>query len=123
MPSAKAAQILRSRTDLTDDQIHLLSETEAWKHIYELDEQSRPLKPLSRPQICFSGFGASERAALALEAAANGLDVKESVTTTLGYLCAGSNAGPAKLEKARRLNVAVLSVEDFRAVLEQKQNA
>ncbi len=36
-----------------------------------------------------------------------------SVTSSTNYLLAGENAGPAKLEKARALNIPVLSESDF----------
>jgi DNA ligase (NAD+) len=36
-----------------------------------------------------------------------------SVTSSTNYLLAGENAGPAKLEKARKLNIPILSESDF----------
>jgi DNA ligase (NAD+) len=36
-----------------------------------------------------------------------------SVTSSTNYFLAGENAGPAKLEKARKLNIPILSESDF----------
>ncbi len=120
MPSHKATQILKSRTDLTEQQIYSLSESGAWKRIYELDQHEKLAKAaLSVEQICFTGFGASERAALIAAAQAAGFEVKDSVTMTLKYLCVGPNAGPSKTEKARRSDIAILSVEEFRSICER----
>lgn len=113
MPSEKASSILRSRTDLTDFEIASLSEPDAWKRIYELDQVEKAAMAGLAPQICFTGFGLSERISLERVAKAAGLEVKESVTTTLKYLCAGPNAGPSKLEKARSRHIPILSAEDF----------
>ncbi len=40
-----------------------------------------------------------------------------SITSSTDYLLAGDNAGPAKLEKARKLNIPVISEKDFVAMI------
>ncbi len=40
-----------------------------------------------------------------------------SITSSTDYLLAGNNAGPAKLEKARKLNIPVISEKDFVAII------
>lgn len=48
---------------------------------------------------------------------ANGGKVLSSVSGKLNYLLAGDNMGPAKLEKARKLGITLLSEEDFEGML------
>lgn len=43
----------------------------------------------------------------------HGFEVKDSVTKTLRYLCVGQNAGPAKIAKAEKQKVQILSATDF----------
>lgn len=61
-----------------------------------------------RPQIVFTGFGAVRRAELERQADAAGLRVVKGVTVALVFLCAGPNAGPAKLAQARRQGVYIV---------------
>lgn len=49
---------------------------------------------------------------------ANGGRILSGVSGKLDYLLAGENMGPAKLEKAKRLKVVVISEEEFLAMLE-----
>jgi DNA ligase (NAD+) len=44
-----------------------------------------------------------------------------SVTSATSYLLAGDNAGPAKLETARRLNVPVISEKDFMEMIKKSE--
>lgn len=46
------------------------------------------------------------------------LEVVGSVTKNLAFLCAGENAGPAKLAKATEQGVVVLNREQFEHLLE-----
>lgn len=61
-----------------------------------------PCKPVdARPQILFTGFAKVQRADLERRAAEGGLAVVKTPTVALAVLCAGPNAGPSKVEKAR----------------------
>ena len=42
-----------------------------------------------------------------------------SVTSATSYLLAGDNAGPAKLEAARKLNIPVISEKDFMEMIKK----
>lgn len=64
-------------------------------------------------EILFTGFKADQRAALEAQAVAAGMTVRKRVTLDLDYLCAGPNAGPAKLEEATSRGATVLSPEQF----------
>ncbi len=54
-----------------------------------------------------------ERDDLKVKIEANGGKVLSGVSGKLNFLLAGNDAGPSKLEKAQKLNVAVISEEDF----------
>ena len=54
-----------------------------------------------------------ERDDLKIKIEANGGKVLSGVSGKLNYLIAGTEAGPSKLEKAQKLNVAVISEDDF----------
>lgn len=70
------------------------------------------------PQILFTGFPAKTRAEFEAASAAAGLEVVKSVTQRLTFLCAGPNAGPTKLAKARIQGVYIVTDNDLPAFLE-----
>lgn len=49
----------------------------------------------------------------------NGGKVGSSITSKTDYVIAGDNMGPSKLEKANKLGIAIISENDFIALLEQ----
>jgi DNA ligase (NAD+) len=59
-----------------------------------------------------------ERDDLKVKIEVNGGRVLSGVSGKLNYLLAGANMGPAKLEKARKLGVTILSEEEFLAMIE-----
>lgn len=65
------------------------------------------------PEILFTGFKSDIRADLEAQAVAAGMTVRKRVTLGLDYLCAGPNAGPAKLEEAGARGASVISPEQF----------
>jgi NAD-dependent DNA ligase len=68
-------------------------------------------------QVCFTGFSAADKEVLIALASESQLEVVTSVTKSLAFLCAGDNAGPAKISKARLQGVAVLTREQFEHLL------
>lgn len=78
----------------------------------------RETPPDLRPQILFTGYGAKLRQQLEAQCEATGLRVVKTVTQDLVFLCAGPNAGPSKLSKARTQGVYVLGEADLPALLE-----
>ena len=54
-----------------------------------------------------------ERDELKIKIEANGGKVLSGVSGKLNYLIAGAEAGPSKLEKALKLNVSIVSEDDF----------
>lgn len=85
-------------------------------HFFVHDHGSEALPPLG-PEICFTGFGDERRFELERAARSVGLRVRNNVSIRLHYLCAGPNAGPAKLKKARAQGVRIVSAEGELAAL------
>lgn len=117
MVSEKLRKALLSKTDLTNLQIDALSEAQGWAVIYGKANANRRPKD-DRHQVCFTGFGATDRDTLGALAESSHLNVVTSVTKDLHFLVAGENAGPAKLEKARQQGARVMSKAEFVAMLE-----
>lgn len=101
MISEKLVGILLSRTNLAQEDFLSMTEADGWKIVYELDAQERISKQQSQsPEICFTGFGKSDKDRLSELATTAGFVVKDAVTKDLSLLVAGENAGPSKLKKA-----------------------
>ena len=47
----------------------------------------------------------------------NGGKVGSSISAKTDYVVVGDNMGPAKLDKANKLNISILSEEDFIALI------
>ena len=106
-------RILRAISDLSESDIRELSDSAAWRLIYSLKPRTGSRQKDNRPQICFSGFSASERTSLEVYADEHGFHVAKSVTMNLSYLVAGDNCGPKKLESALAQEVTVLDKTEF----------
>lgn len=74
-------------------------------------ERARPAD--SRPEILFTGFARVQRSVLEERARQSGLQVMQTVTKHLTFLCCGPTAGPAKVERSREQGVYVLTEPDF----------
>jgi NAD-dependent DNA ligase len=105
MPSDKLTRILSAKSPFTVAKIAAMSEADGWNWVYA---NAKPRKE-KLTQVCFTGFSAAEKVELSAWATAARLEVVTSVTKSLAFLCAGANAGPAKLEKAREQGVHVLT--------------
>ena len=114
MASQKPARILRSKTDLSTDEIASMPDDQAWNVIYSLKGEPKK-KPIT---ICFTGFSASESDLLQVRARESGLEVRTGVNRSLDYLCAGPTPGPSKMSKAQEFDVRVLTVDDFEKIAE-----
>lgn len=116
MPSEKAVRALKAKTNLSDDQIARLSEDEAWDAVAGAPARKKPRD--TRPRICFTGFRPAEKERLEQLAVDAGLRPVQSVTAKLDYLCTGADPGPAKVQKAQRQNVTMLTAKQFAAMLD-----
>ena len=112
MAGEKVAMILRSRTELSDQQIANMSDAEGWQLIYSLKPRKSQIPKIPN-EICFTGFSPSDKDRLGQLAAAHGLHVAKSVTRSLAFLVTGPNAGPTKLKKARQQEVVIMNEEQF----------
>ena len=114
MAGPKVTLILKSKTNLTDEQIAKLSDSEGWRIIYS---QHHPQMP-KRNEICFTGFTPEEKEGLWNIANEAGFQIVNSVTVHLSILCVGETPGPVKLDKAKKQNSLILNIEQFRNLLE-----
>jgi len=111
MPSEKLTRLLLAKSPFCSDEIMAMSEADGWRWVYE---NMPPAKPKHNPlEICFTGFGVSERAELEKLANIQGMTVRSSVTTSLKFLCIGENAGPSKVKRAQSQCVTFLNREQF----------
>ena len=114
MATEKVTRILKAKSSLSVSEIEAISDAEGWDWIYA---NAKPRKE-KLTQVCFTGFSGTEKIELAGLAESARLEVVGSVTRNLAFLCAGENAGPSKLEKAREQGVHVLSRMQFEHLLE-----
>ncbi|MDC7699571.1 BRCT domain-containing protein [Vogesella indigofera] len=77
-----------------------------------------PPKAIKQPEILFTGFTAAERFELELFASEAGMKVVKSATQHLAYLCGGPNAGPTKVDKARKNGAWILDRDSLNALVE-----
>jgi NAD-dependent DNA ligase len=112
MASEKVTAILKSKTDLSDEQIAGISDGDAWKMVYSLRPPQTQQKNKIK-QICFTGFSPSDKERLRQIAIGQGLDVVSSVTRFLAFLVTGTNAGPAKCKLAKEQDVVIMNEEQF----------
>lgn len=81
-----------------------------------------PPKPPPRSHhlidICFTGFKNNDKEKLTNLAQGAGMIVRDFVTKSLNFLFGGYNAGPAKIEKARKQGVVFLNESQFIQLLE-----
>jgi NAD-dependent DNA ligase len=109
MPDEKVARILLSKTNMRAEEVAALSNSEAWRLVYDL-----PKKPAdNRPRICFTGFGDTDKEVLQKIAEDMSFKVVGSVTKGLSCLCVGENPGPAKLLKAEGFYTPIITGEQF----------
>lgn len=109
------------------ERMELLTDDAAWEACqysdFSLIPESANLArvrraPDNRLQIAFTGFAAARRAEWESLADETGLRVCKGVTAGLSFICAGPNAGPKKLEKAREQGVIVLTEAEFLNLME-----
>lgn len=117
MAGTKVTNILKSRSDLTDEKIASMTDAEGWKWIYKHHPPKKdPDK--NKPQICFTGFRPAQKENLYDHAQQNGMKIVKSVTKKLSFLCIGENAGPSKMKKAKEQNIFIMNEQQFLQMLE-----
>ncbi|ELR63106.1 hypothetical protein C942_04120 [Photobacterium marinum] len=87
-----------------------MPDAEAWRIIYST--RAKKVED-NRLQVCFTGFGTTEKQKLIDLAINKNFNVVKSVTKKLDFLVGGINAGPKKIEKAELQGVQFLTSEQF----------
>ena len=64
-------------------------------------------------KVLFTGFYLEEKAQIAIITELLNLTIASCVSSKLDFLICGSNAGPAKVRKARELNVPIIQAANF----------
>jgi NAD-dependent DNA ligase len=117
MAGTKVTNILKSKSNLSEEEIAFMTDAEGWKWIYKhYPSKKDPEK--NKPQICFTGFRPAEKEQLFEYAKNKGMKIVKSVTKKLSFLCIGENAGPSKIRKATEQNVIILDDKQFVKMLE-----
>lgn len=111
--SEKLLRILKSKTNLGDDELNTISEAEGWNLVYSLKPKKEKLI-----EICFTGFLPDEKNELIEIAKEANFHVAKSVTQNLPFLCTGDDPGPAKIEKAKYQGVVIISKDQFLQMIE-----
>ena len=114
MASERVTRILKAKSTFSAEEISAMSDAQGWDWIYS---NAKPRKE-KLAQVCFTGFSAADKKELTAIAQAANLEVVGSVTKNLAFLCAGDNAGPYKIEKAKNHGNHILSKEQFLHLLE-----
>jgi DNA ligase (NAD+) len=114
MANERVTRILRSKSKFSPEQISEMSDAQGWDWIYA---NAKPRKE-KLSQICFTGFSITEKEELSALARSTNLEVVGSVTKSLAFLCAGENAGPAKLKKAIDQGNSILTKDQFIQLIE-----
>lgn len=81
-------------------------------------KESKPKTKLQKAEICFTGFSKNERYELEVLAELSTFAVRKSVTKNLSFLVIGDNAGKSKISDAKTKCVKILTVNDFRNMIE-----
>ena len=85
--------------------------------IWEGKKDNIPRKP-HKLEICFTGFKEADKTRLSALTTAAGMLVRASVTGYLDILCGGYNAGAKKIEKAKEMQLIILSEPQLINLLE-----
>lgn len=118
-------RIARSVVSFFEDEVNKreIERLEAAGLKFQVDEKTSAAKSdvLDGKTFVISGvFNQVSREELKEMIKANGGKVLSSVSGNLDYLVAGENMGPAKLEKAQKLNINIISEEDFLNLINKK---
>lgn len=113
MLTEKLTRILWAKSPFSEQEISQMTEDEGWRWVYK----NKAPKKEKHTEVCFTGFSDSEKSDLVRQAAV-GLAVVGSVTRNLSFLVEGQYPGPAKMEKAERQGVLIITREEFELFLQ-----
>lgn len=107
--------MVKKGAPFTVEQLQEMEDRECWRWIYAHFPPKAKRPDTSTPAICFTGFRPDARNSLEKLAEQNGYRVLTGVSAGLKVLVTGEGPGPAKLEKARRQGVTIMSEAEFLA--------
>jgi len=105
------------RMDPASNEAEVMARLNHWKSISP-EPMRRPRPEVGALTVCFTGFKAADKVALAALAETKGMFIRAGVSQDLNFLVGGYNAGPAKLERARFQGVIILNEMQFQLLLE-----
>lgn len=114
MPSEKLTRILLAKSPFSPEQISQMTEADGWRSVYRTNVHVKE----KHFEVCFTGFSDSDKTSMSQLAMDAGFTVVGSVTRSLSLLCVGPNPGPSKVEKAKKQQCTVVTLEQFRHFLE-----
>ncbi len=100
------------------ENLKLIARLKQYPLQFELDENQQTKNILNNKKFVISGvFANHSREELKKMIEQNGGKNVSSLSAKTDYLLAGENMGPAKLEKAKKLNIPIISEDDFLKML------
>lgn len=112
----KVREFLLEEPDTTEIPIFTIPQKKYGR--YESPSMFKPLDFSGPLEICFTGFKKEDKARLIEIAAGKGMVVRGDITVNLHFLCGGYNAGPKKLEVARKKGTLILRESEFLGLIE-----
>ena len=115
----KKERILADVDDVnTASTLQLVAELQSKSAIIQRGNGVKWQNKMHKPEICFTGFAAKEKAELIAYAEAQDFFVRTDVSEGLSFLVCGTTAGPSKLQKARAKGVLLLNRDTFKHLAE-----
>ncbi|WP_299820514.1 BRCT domain-containing protein [uncultured Jannaschia sp.] len=113
MPSERVSKILRSKSDLSAEEIDGMSDAEAWDHVYAFGA-ARKKPEDTRTRITLTGFTPSQKSVLKDAAEMTGAyRVMSGMAKSTAILVVGAEPGEKKIAAARRNDVPMMSGAQF----------
>ncbi|MGC9163944.1 MAG: BRCT domain-containing protein, partial [Thiomonas sp.] len=95
-----------------------MTEREGWGIVYQNSTGRKRRDEKNSLTVCFTGFPEAQKKSLEEIAITHGLIPKSSVVKNLRFLVTGPNPGPAKLARAREMNVPLMTLDQFNHFIE-----
>ncbi|CAI0764044.1 BRCT domain-containing protein [Serratia ficaria] len=116
--AARIRCFLLEEPDATEIPLLALQQNQKKYNRYESPSMFKPLDFSGALEICFTGFKKEDKARLIKIASDKGMIVRGDITVNLHFLCGGYNAGPKKLEVARKKGTLILRESEFLTLIE-----
>lgn len=115
----KRERILADVDDInTSSTQQLVAEWQSQSAIIQRGSGLKWQNKANKPEVCFTGFAAKDKAELIAYAEAHGFFVRTDVSEGLSFLVCGTTAGPSKLQKAKAKGILLLNSATFKHLAE-----